>query len=328
MKRTSIVLVLMTVLLGALVTSSAAAEKDKVSIVLSWFATGLNAPHYYADELGFYEAENLEVEILESKGSGIAIQMVGSGTHPFGVADAAAMAQAVGVGVPVKMVAGLVQKSPVAVLSKAGSGLDTPENLKGKRVVMPPSSGQALLFPVLLAQNGLRPNDVRIVSAEATASINLVLENKADAVGNYAPTAMTIMEKATGEAPTVLYYADYGVPTLSSGLIVNASYVQKNPDIVTRFVRATVRGWEAARENPQAAAESYVKRFPELDVDSIAAMTAGYTALMRTPNNEGHPLGWMSPDDWRVSLDILAQANMLQSRNANLDAYFTNDFVE
>jgi len=328
LKRVAIILLVTAVWLGSLAATTMAAEKDKVSIVLSWFATGLNAPHYYAEDLGYYAEENLEVEIIEGKGSGIAVQMVGAGTHPFGAADAAAMAQGVGAGVPVKMVAGLVQKSPVVLLSLPGSGLDTPQSLKGKSVVMPPGSGQASLFPVLLAQNGMRPNDVRVVSAEATTSINLVLEKKADAVGNYGPTAVAIFENALGESPTTLYFADFGVPTLSTGLIVNASYLQKNPDIVRRFVRATVRGWAAAMENPRAAAESYVKRFPENDVDMITSMTEGFTSLMRTPNTEEKPLGWMSAEDWQDTLDILVAANMLPSRSRNLDTYYTNDFVE
>jgi len=299
-----------------------------VSIVLSWFATGLNAPHYYAEDLGYYAEENLKVEILEGKGSGIAVQMVGSGAHPFGAADAAAMVPGVAAGVPVKMVAGLVQKSPVVILSAPGSGIDNPQALKGKSVVLPPGSGQATLFPVFLAHNGLRPSDVRIISAEATTSLNLLIEKKADTVANYGPTAVSILERAYGAPPTTLYFADFGVPTLSTGLIVNSTFLQRNPDIVRRFVRATVRGWAAAAENPRAAAESYVRRFPENDLESITAMVEGFTSLMRTPNNEGKPLGWMAPKDWEDTLDVLAQANVIPANRKNADAYYTNEFID
>lgn len=306
---------------------SAPTELKKTSIILSWFATGLNAPHYYAEDLGYYAEEGLEVEILESNGSGVAIKMVGAGNHPFGVADAAAMAQAVGAGVPVKMVAGLAQKSPIAILSLPGSGINTPADLKGKSVVMPPDSGQAMMFPVLLNLNGVNARDVRIVSADATVSINVVLQNRADGVGNYAPTAATIMEQALGKEPTVMYYADFGVQTLSSGLIASNNIIQRDPDLVERFVRATVRGWVAARENPRAAAEAYVKRFPELDVDAIEKMVIGYTQLMETDRRMGQPPGWMAEGDWQQTLEILTEANMLQGSRRPLDAYYTNDFI-
>ena len=315
-------------LLACISAAASATEKDKVSIVLSWFATGLNAAHYYAEDLGYYAEENLEVDIVEGNGSGIAVEMVGAGTYPFGAADAAAMAPGVAAGVPVQMVAGFVQKSPVVILSLPGSGIDNPQSLKGKSVVIPPDSGQAVLFPVFLARNGLGPADVRIVPAEATISLNLLLEREADTVTNYGPTAIPPLEVALGAPPTTLYFADFGVPTLSTGLIVNTTFLQQSPDVVRRMVRATVRGWAAARENPRAATESYVRRFPELDIDVITASVAGFTELMSTPNNEGMPPGWMSPRDWQDTLDILAAADALPPGNRSLDAYFTNEFID
>lgn len=312
----------------ALALDASAAGSKKTSIILSWFATGLNAPHYLAEDLGYYAEESLEVTILEGKGSGLAIKMVGNGTHPFGVADAAAMAQAVAVGVPVTMVAGFVQKSPIAILSRPNSGIRTPADLRGRSVVMPPDSGQALMFPVLLELNRIRAADVRILSADATASINLVLQGRADAVGNYAPTAATIMEKALGQPPTILYYADFGVQTLSSGLIVNTSVIRQDPDLVRRFVRATIRGWVAARDNPRAAAEAYVRRFPNLDVNDITRMVEGFTSLMETAHRAGRPAGWMSEADWEQTIAILVKAGMLKERESDLSTYYTNRFIE
>ncbi|HHT25959.1 MAG TPA: ABC transporter substrate-binding protein [Firmicutes bacterium] len=319
-------LLLAVVLVVTLALVNRKQEPQKVSIVLSWFATGLNAPHYLAEDLGYYADEGLTVEILEGKGSGQAVKLVGNGTNTFGVADAAAMAQSIGAGVPVTMVAGLVQKSPVAILSRPNSGMTTPESLRGKQIVMPPDSGQAQMFPVFLALNDLE-GAVTVLSAEATASINLVLNEKADGVGNYAPTAYTIMEEALGEPPTILYYADYGVQTLSSGLVVNNNTLKKNPELVAKFTRATVRGWEAARENPRAAAESYVKRFPELDVDSITKMVEGFTSLMSTEYTKDMPVGWMSEEDWLQTLDILEASGMLQQRDADMSKYYTNEFI-
>jgi NitT/TauT family transport system substrate-binding protein len=325
-KRIIVIGVLLAALVVTLVLVNRKPEPQKVSIVLSWFATGLNAPHYLAEDLGYYADEGLTVEILEGKGSGQAVKLVGNGTNTFGVADAAAMAQSIGAGVPVTMVAGLVQKSPVAILSRPGSGMTTPESLRGKEIVMPPDTGQAQMFPVFLALNNME-GAVKILSAEATASINLVLNGKADGVGNYAPTAYTIMEEALGEPPTILYYADFGVQTLSSGLVVSNDTLKKNPELVEKFTRATVRGWEAARKNPRAAAESYVKRFPELNVDSITKMVEGFTSLMSTEYTKDKPVGWMSEEDWVQTLDILEASKMLQQRNADMSVYYTNKFI-
>lgn len=320
-------LLVVVLIVAVLVGVRLANRPQKTTVILSWFATGLNAPHYLAEDLGYYADEGLNVEILEGKGSGVAVKMVGNGTNTFGVADAAAMAQSIAAGVPVKMVAGLVQKSPIAILSQPDSGLDSPEKLRGKQIVMPPDSGQAQMFPVFEKLNNLE-GAVTILSAEATASINLVLQGKADGVGNYAPTAYNIMEQALGQPPTVLYYADHGVQTLSSGLLVNTKTLKQNPELVRKFTRATVRGWEAARRDPRAAAESYVKRFPELDVDTITKMVEGYTSLMFTSNTTDKPAGWMSETDWQQTLDILEAAGMLESREEDTSVYYTNDFLQ
>jgi len=116
---------------------------DKVTLRLDWSTIGYHSPFYLAAERGYYKDAGLDVDIQEGKGSGNTVQLIGNGADTFGYADAAVAAKSASQGVPVKVVMGIIRKSPASIAypldQKAGrpQGQDDHQLSRPRRTGLP-----------------------------------------------------------------------------------------------------------------------------------------------------------------------------------------------
>src|SRR5207237_3933352 len=121
-------------------TSGAPREKTNVVLRLGWLARGYDAPYYLALARGYYDEAGLNVEIKEGQGSGPTLNLVAGGQEQFGMVDGAVLLIGAGKGLPGRMVAGVMQRSPAALMVHADSGIDKPRDLAGKSAGMVPGA--------------------------------------------------------------------------------------------------------------------------------------------------------------------------------------------
>ena len=60
-------------------------------------------------------------------------------------------------------------------------------------------------------------------------------------------------------------FADYGVPTVSTSIFANSSYIKDNPDVIRRFIAASLKGWSFALDNPDKTIKDLKAVFPEMN---------------------------------------------------------------
>ncbi len=112
------------------------------------------------------------------------------------------------------------------------------------------------------------------------------------------------------------WYADCGVTSVSNGIIAHNDMIKDNPELVRNFVKASIRGFVYARQNPDEAA-AIVKKYSESLVPEIIKREMELSwATWNTPNTKGKPLGWMSDADWAATVDVIKQYGGV----SNLDA--------
>ena len=104
---------------GAITVLSAvsALAMDKVTLRTEVFFHGPHAPFFLGVEKGFYKDDGIELTVNAGTGSGTVIKLVGNRNDDFGYADGGTLVKAVSEGVPVKMVMGILQASPMAIVS-------------------------------------------------------------------------------------------------------------------------------------------------------------------------------------------------------------------
>ena len=307
---------------------AATPQPIKVRFRLNWTLYGEHAPFFLALDKGFYAEEGLDVEILEGSGSATTVKLIGNGTDPIGYADAGTMMKGVAVGVPVKAVAVLVQQNPMAAIYvKEKTKLDSAQDLIGKKIGLTTGDSLSQIFPAVLSKNGISEDQVEIVSlANPAAKETALLQGQVDAFLGYFIDQPPRIEYRTGIDLDWIKFSDMGVNTLSGAIIVNNRTIEENPELVRKFVRATLRGVKCTMENPDEAARIFASHTDQFD-EKLARLEIELTlGLLHTPRTEGKPIGWMSPEDWAETQDILAQYAGLKPE-PDINVYFTNEFI-
>jgi NitT/TauT family transport system substrate-binding protein len=112
------------------------------------------------------------------------------------------------------------------------------------------------------------------------------------------------------------------VNILGNGYFVSTSTLEKNPELVQRFVRATLRGWQEALKDPKAGVDALVKEFPDTNRQFIEIGLPMVFEHMQSPATKGKPLGWMAEEDWKTTLETMKSAGLEGDRPAS--SYYRN----
>jgi NitT/TauT family transport system substrate-binding protein len=126
----------------------------------------------------------------------------------------------------------------------------------------------------------------------------------------------------------IFAYSDYSVYQPGYSIVAHKGMVEQNPDVVERFVRATLKATAAAKEDPDAAIQALINRSASVeDQKDQARRVLDVTLLvLESPNAKGAPLGSHVEADWQSALDLLKQYKELETDMAASN-FYTNDFV-
>ena len=117
-----------------------------------------------------------------------------------------------------------------------------------------------------------------------------------------------------------------GTPWLFNGVIVNRDYAKSNPDLVKRFVRATLKSYMWTRDNMEKAVAEIVKVSPDRDLKLETQKLGIIYGLYNVPDY-AERFGLMNDDKWQSSIDILASSGDLPKKPSAKEMY-TNAIVE
>jgi NitT/TauT family transport system substrate-binding protein len=298
---------------------------DDVSLILNWYLGGLHAPFYLGKERGFYEEEDINLTIQEGRGSAVAAQVVAAGDVDFGMSDAGSLMLAGAKGLPIKAVMSLLNTSGFGVISLAETGIESARDLEGKTLAVSPGDALTQLFPAVVAANDLDESKIELVFMDPPAKPVAVMEGRADALLGGIDDQFFLIE-AQGHEPTALRFADLGVNTVGITVHAQESTIAEQPDLVERFVRASVRSWEAAQEDPEAAVDAALKVKPDLNRESTLKQLKVDLDLLLSPNTEGQSIGYGAPEDWEHTKELLTQYRDLDT-DREATSFYTNDFL-
>jgi NitT/TauT family transport system substrate-binding protein len=298
---------------------------EDVSLILNWYLGGLHAPFYLGKERGFYEEEEINLTIQEGRGSAVAAQVVAAGDVDFGMSDAGSLMLAVAKGLPIKAVMSLLNTSGFGVISLAETGIESAKDLEGKRLAVSPGDALTQLFPAVIAANDLDESKIELVFMDPPAKPVAVMEGRADALLGGIDDQFFLIE-AQGHEPSTLRFADLRVNTVGITVHTQESTIAERPGLVERFVRASVRSWEAGREDPEAAVDAALKVKPDLDRESTLKQLKVDLDLLFSPNTESRGIGYGAPEDWEHTKELLTQYRDLQTGREATSCY-TNEFL-
>jgi len=301
-----------------------AAAQDKVSLRLNWYLGGLHVPFYYGKERGFFAAEGIDLTINEGRGSANTVQVVAAGSDTFGMADSSSVILTASKGAEIKSVMSLLNSTGFSVVSLVESGIKTPKDLEGKRVAVSPGDPLGSLLQAVCKANNVDCGKISMVQVDPAAKVVTVLEKKADALLGGADDQYFLIKQRGGN-PAAMRYADWGANIVGMTIMAKNETLQKNPDMVRRFLRASIKSWEEAKKNPGAAVDAALKAKPDLNRQSTLDQMRVDFELLDSKASKGR-IGWGAQADWDQTLTLLKNYRDLQTSQP-WTAFHTNEFL-
>jgi len=319
-------MVMHKILFGMLLALCAtlASAQDAVSLRLNWYLGGLHVPFYYGKELGLFKQEGIDLTINEGRGSGNTVQVVAAGSDTFGMADSSSLITTASKGADVKSVMSLLNSTGFSVISLASAGIRTPKDLEGKSLAVSPGDPLGQLFRALAAHNKLDMSTIKFVQVDPAAKVVAVLEKKVDALLGGADDQYFLI-KYKGQEPAALRYADHGANIVGMTILTTGNLIKTKPDLVRRFVKASVASWVAAKKNPNAAVDAALKVKSDLNRQSTMDQMMVDFELLDSPNSKGK-IGMGAKADWDQTIALLKLYRDL-STSELWTTFHTNEFL-
>jgi NitT/TauT family transport system substrate-binding protein len=290
-----------------------------ITVQLNWLHYGLFGGLYAADQNGNFAQEGLAVTFLEGGPKVDYITPVLDGTAQFGLVGADELILARAQGKPVRAIATILRRSPLAFAVMADSGMTRPEDFIGHTIRITPQAAAG--FHAMMARVGISPSQYTEIVLPST--LDAFASGQADVWCIYINSFAITVENA-GYKLRFIYPDDYGVHFYAESLFTSDNMITTDPDLVQRFLRAALSGYTYAIENSAKVGPMVVKYNPQLDPAIATAQMVASLPLINT--GEDH-IGWMKPEIWAGMEQTLHEQGVL---TAPLDVaqVYTLQFLE
>ncbi len=277
--------------------------QSQVSLQLSWLHSTQFAGSYIALDRGWWAEGGLEVSLLQGGPNAPVEPPVVSGTALVGISAADYTAAAVAEGAPFKIIGVAMQNNPFAITSLTENPVNAPGDLEGKRI------GMALAnTPVLQALCTLNDVDFDAIEIVPTQySPQPLVAGEVDCLLSWEtdlPVALTIQ----GVDNTTMLLADHGYAVHSQTYIVTEDSLANRRDEIVALMAGEVRGWDAYREDTDAATDLTLAMFPDagLDLETQRLQAARQVPLMFSDLTDANGFGWWTDDTVAANIETLA----------------------
>jgi NitT/TauT family transport system substrate-binding protein len=279
------------------------------------------APYYVAVDKGYFAEEGIEIEFdysFETDG----VALTGAGEIPFAVASGEQVLLARSQGLPVVYAFAWYQQFPISVIAKPELGIESPEDLRGKKIGLPGLFGanyigvEALLFSAGVDSSEVTYDAIGFNQVESFAT------GVSDVVVVYTANEPIVL-RAQGSEFTELRVSDYAQLT-ANGLVTSETTIASEPELIRAMTRALARGIEDAMANPDEAYAISAKFVENLDDQNRDVQMQVLTTSIEFWKAER--IGFSNPQAWENMNDLLVKMGMIPEP-VNLSKAFTNEFV-
>jgi NitT/TauT family transport system substrate-binding protein len=327
--RTRIAGAVAGIMLGLAVMPAAHAQ-EKLKVSLNWNAPNAGFVHHYAaKKMGFYAAEGLDVELLALPGSVPAVTSVAAGEAQLGQAGADAILVGMGQGAPLKVVWLLYQATPTGVIAPKKNTIRTLADLRGKTVSTAVASPEGILLRARLREVGVDPDrDVTLLNVAPAAKLTMMLTGQSDASTGFVNFQM-IQAQMQGHDVTFIPFSTEKQPLYGHAVFASEKFVKEKPDVIRRYLKATIAGLLWARDNVDKAVDLVATWDPSVKIDAefvrrdwIVQLNSLISSELTAKQGVGH----MSDAGWKNLIDVLFDGKLVSSR-LDPKTVYTNELI-
>jgi len=313
-----------SVLVAGLMASGpvSAKELEKVVFGTNWYAQAEHGGFYQAVATGIYEDYGLDVEIKMGGPQVNGTQLLVSGRYDLLMGYPIGNINAVDKGLPVVTVAASMQGDPQSLI--AHPHVESIEQIEDEGLpVYVAAFAHSTFWPWLKAEYGFTDDVVHAY----TFSVAPFLNDRNIVQQGYLSSEPFAIRKG-GVDPSVFLLSDYGYPPYATTIETTHEMAQEKPDLVKRFVQASMEGWKSYLDNPAPGNELIREANPEMTPEQIAygiekmkeyeLVTGGDAATMG--------IGIMTHERWQTIYDFMVDAG-LAGEGMDLSEAYTLEFL-
>jgi NitT/TauT family transport system substrate-binding protein len=317
--KNSLKLILGTVALACL--AGPVAAQEKITFLTSWYAQAEHGGFYQAVAKGIYKKYGLDVTVKMGGPQVNGMQLLTAGQADFIMGYDLQVLSSVEKGIPVTTVATSFQKDLQGMMTHEGvKGL---ADLKGK-TILAASTAHATWLPWVKAKYGYTDAQVRAYTFNLQpffADTNVVQQAY--------PSSEPFQAMKNGVKVNFFLFADEGYPPYGTTIVAMQKMVAEKPDVVARFVKASIEGWKSYLADPTAGNELIKKDNPKMDDEQIAFGVKRMKELHVFDGGDAAKLGAgiMTDARWEQTYKFMVSAGLLKPETEWKKAY-TTQFVK
>ncbi|MDD5368112.1 MAG: ABC transporter substrate-binding protein [Anaerolineaceae bacterium] len=290
-----------------------------ITVQLQWTHQAEFAGLYAADQEGYYAAEGLAVTFIQGGPEIDHLAAVRDKKAQFGTASADQLIVARSQGMPLRAIATIFRRSPTVFFSLQKSGITRPQDFIGKKIRV--ASTLLATLHAMTTRVGVTPDQYSEVTLPS--DIQMFASGEVPVWGGFINGMVIAIQQE--RIPINLINPDnYGVHFYGDTLITTDETINSNPELTLRFVRASLKGWTFAVENPEKISGMVAKLDPKADADLEYLRMTSSLPLINTGEDY---IGWMKPEIWIGMEKTLRDQHVLQSA-MDVTQVYTTKFLE
>ncbi len=309
-----------------LAAAPTAFAQQKLDFVLNWVPGGDHAPYYYAQKMGWYKEAGIDLNLEPGKGSAVAVQKVGAGANPIGLADMANALVLRGKGADTVGVYNVYANSPQGLYWLKGSGINSVKDLAGKKIGNPAGDGARTIWPALAKANGIDPKSVTWVNIDANSKLAALKSKSIDATTSFY-NIHHIFKRELGSDMGFIAWKDAGLNPYGNTIIVNADYLKKNKPTIAAFVKVTQKAFAACVATPKPCVQALIDANGALKFDNEMQNWELVEQLMSDKYSQTVALGYLEPTRMAADYELVKTYVGLDTPFDVKTAY-TNEFLD
>ena len=310
--------------LGLLIAVAQAYAADRVTFGTDWRAQAEHGGFYQAIAGGHYAKRGIEVTLRQGGPQINHAQLLAAGRLDFSMAPNSFIPlNFAALDIPAVAVAAIFQKDPAVLIAHAGVGNDTLDALKGKKIMISPDT-RIGFWRFLKANYGYTDDQI----APYTFNLAPFLADPLAVQQGYLSSEPFQIEKI-GKQAKVFLLADSGYTSYAALIMTSRRLTEESPDVVQRFVDASILGWIDYLNGDPTKADALIKNDnPEMtdELLTYGRRQMKQYGIVASGDALAKGIGSMSEVRWRNFFEVMA-ADGLYKPDLKIDKAFTMAFI-
>jgi NitT/TauT family transport system substrate-binding protein len=324
MKRILIfIVVILVVILTLLSCKKGNPDSETLNVRLQWYPHAQFAGYIVALKKGFYDAEDLEVN-LHSAGPDIKpTTAVASGSDHIGIGVPNQIITARANKVPLTIIAQIFQDSPNRYVLKSENRIDSLQELSGKKIGLW-LGGDEAEFISMLSSVGMKLTDVQVIPQEFSVTPFLEDQYILSQVTTYNELIQIRNQGYEESKLQILSPKNYNSAILGDVIFSKEELIQNKQEALVKFLRASIKGWQYTIDNPDEALKIVLDYNPELEENLQRQTLNAIIELVSTEQSQVEGIGYMNPDEYENIQRILLQSGQI-TEGVDISKVYSNE---